>query len=224
MNELIVIPARGGSSQIHCKPMSLIHGKPLLWYSIDYVRRHRSIENAVVVTDDLTIADYAISEGVIILAEPTITEQTECVERAIYRVVKASGNPDCIIVLQPTQPIRPAEIDTSFELHQWPKAIVSIMPAKTHPFLCSMLGERNRCAFQFADLRQKLPDRFELSGAYYVFRPELFSREPRSVNDFWSRLADVVGIVHPNEPFVDIHNELDLLWFSTLISEGQTEW
>ena len=50
---LAVIPARGGSKGIPRKNVRLMHGKPLIYYSIQNARACSCIDDVVVSSDDL---------------------------------------------------------------------------------------------------------------------------------------------------------------------------
>lgn len=58
-----VIPARGGSQRIPRKNIRLLHGKPLIAYSIEAALESRLFDQVVVSTDDQEIAQVAESFG-----------------------------------------------------------------------------------------------------------------------------------------------------------------
>jgi 3-deoxy-manno-octulosonate cytidylyltransferase (CMP-KDO synthetase) len=58
-----IIPARYGSSRLPGKPLSNIHGKPMIQHVYDRVREARGIDRVLVATDDVRIADVVRAFG-----------------------------------------------------------------------------------------------------------------------------------------------------------------
>jgi N-acylneuraminate cytidylyltransferase len=69
MRYLAVIPARGGSKGIPHKNRKLLHGKPLIEYTIDAVKAS-CVPHACVSTDDPMIADIANALGIRVIMRP----------------------------------------------------------------------------------------------------------------------------------------------------------
>ena len=63
MRLLFVIPARGGSKGIPGKNIKLLHGKPLIHYSIEFARLFSSDDNICLSTDSLEIQNVAKEIG-----------------------------------------------------------------------------------------------------------------------------------------------------------------
>ncbi len=63
MKCLAVIPARGGSKRIANKNIRLLHGKPLIAYTIEAARTSRVFDRIIVSTDSPVIADIAVQFG-----------------------------------------------------------------------------------------------------------------------------------------------------------------
>jgi pseudaminic acid cytidylyltransferase len=63
MNNIAVIPARGGSKRIPRKNILPFAGKPMLAYAIDAARASGLFEHVVVSTDDDQIAEVAFKHG-----------------------------------------------------------------------------------------------------------------------------------------------------------------
>ena len=60
---LALIPARGGSKGLPRKNIRLLHGKPMIQWSIEAAIQSNSVDRIVVSTDDPEIADVALSCG-----------------------------------------------------------------------------------------------------------------------------------------------------------------
>ena len=63
MSVLAVIPARGGSKRIPRKNIKLLHGKPMIAYTIEAALQSGVFEKVVVSTDDTEIAEISKSFG-----------------------------------------------------------------------------------------------------------------------------------------------------------------
>ena len=54
---IAVIPAKGKSNRLPNKNMSLINGRPLIDYSIDYAKKSKFLDKIFVSTDDILIRE-----------------------------------------------------------------------------------------------------------------------------------------------------------------------
>ncbi len=101
-----VIPARGGSKGVPRKNIRKIAGKPLIAWSIEAAQKSRLLDDFVVSTEDNEIADIAGPYGAKVIDRPAelATDEATLVS-ALQHVIKLL-NPDILVVLQPTSPIR----------------------------------------------------------------------------------------------------------------------
>src|SRR2546430_11393615 len=60
---VVIIPARWGSARFPGKPLHEIAGKPLLRHVWERCRRARKIDNTIIATDDMRIAESAFAWG-----------------------------------------------------------------------------------------------------------------------------------------------------------------
>src|SRR5437868_11167563 len=60
---VVIIPARWGSTRFPGKPLHQIAGKPLLWHVWERCRHARKIDSVIIATDDMRIAEAAFSWG-----------------------------------------------------------------------------------------------------------------------------------------------------------------
>jgi CMP-N-acetylneuraminic acid synthetase len=120
---LAVIPARSGSKGIPNKNLAPLCGRPLIAHTADAVRRSTRVTRAVVSTDSPAIAEASRALG---LDVPFIrpgalaaddTPMLPVLQHALREVRGTGFNPDAVIVLQPTSPLRSAEhIDAAIAL------------------------------------------------------------------------------------------------------------
>ena len=101
-----VIPARGGSKGIPRKNIKMICGKPLLAWSIEAAQKSKLLDDFIVSTEDKEIADVARSYGAKVLNRPEKLATDEATTISVLKHVTEELNPDVVVVLQPTSPIR----------------------------------------------------------------------------------------------------------------------
>ena len=120
MKCLIIIPARGGSKRIPHKNIALLQGKPLIQYTIDCVRDAGLSDFLVVSTEDLTIAQVAKKNGVIVMNRPLeLSKDNTSTEKVLLNVLdqfEIDGEvlPEWVMTLPPTSPLRSASSLTYF--------------------------------------------------------------------------------------------------------------
>lgn len=110
---VIIIPARGGSKRLPGKNMALLDGIPLISHSINYAKANSEIIDEIVVsTDDRDIKDLALLAGVQVIDRPkkisTDTSSTVSVLKHVLEIMKTNFNN--VILLQPTNPLRPVAL------------------------------------------------------------------------------------------------------------------
>lgn len=109
-NNIAIIPARGGSKRLPKKNLLSLLEKPLIEYSIDYAKQNLDIiDRIIVTTDSEEIKQIALKNNVEVIDRPKeISNDTSTTVSALKHVLETikvkSGN---IILLQPTNPLRP---------------------------------------------------------------------------------------------------------------------
>ena len=63
MKILGIIPSRYGSSRFPGKPLTLLCGKPLVAWVVEAVKKAQSLDDVIVATDDVRIADAVAAHG-----------------------------------------------------------------------------------------------------------------------------------------------------------------
>jgi CMP-N-acetylneuraminic acid synthetase len=113
---LAIIPARGGSKTIPGKNIREIHGKPLIAWTIEPALECKFLDKIVVSTDDPKISEISKKYGaeVPFLRPKKISEDNSpTIDALIYTIdsLKNIGhNPEIIVLLQPTSPLRTVKI------------------------------------------------------------------------------------------------------------------
>ncbi|MFI8378762.1 cytidylyltransferase domain-containing protein [Leeuwenhoekiella sp. NPDC079379] len=107
-NYLVLIPARAGSQRLPEKNMKMLGDLPLIGHSINYARQ-AGFEHITVTTNDFEVAAYAKSKDLNVIHRPDeLAGNQEPVISAIQHALE--NLPDdyySIILLQPTNPLRP---------------------------------------------------------------------------------------------------------------------
>lgn len=112
---IAIIPAKSDSKRLPNKNMQLLDGKPLLWYSIEYAKRSKLVDEIYVSTDSKTIADYAIENGVKVI----MRDESLCGEASLTQVyahavaIIGQENVNYIVGIQPDHPGRNLDVDNA---------------------------------------------------------------------------------------------------------------
>ena len=209
------IPARGGSKGIPRKNMSMLNGRPLIDFTISAAKSAGVFQQIIVSTDDIEIAEYALSAGCQIHQRPShlATDSSRVVDSIEHAATTMSIDPDAVIViLQPTSPLREAEsITAAVRLHQENDGavVVGVVECEHHPSK-TVRVENGRIAamteVQHLEMaRQDLPQVFRINGAIYLC-------PLRTILQTHTLLPPgTIAIEMSREASLDIDHPLDLL-------------
>ena len=127
---VVIIPARWGSTRFPGKPLHEIAGKPLLQHVWERCRSARKIENTIIATDDMRIAEAAFAWG----AEVALTSpKHHSVTDRIAEVAKRAKDFSLIINVQGDEPlVDPQTLDRMVSVLQQNRQIGIVTAA--HPF------------------------------------------------------------------------------------------
>lgn len=109
-----LVPARGGSRGVPGKNIKLLAGRPLLAYTADAARASGVIDRLVLSTDDPEIASAGQALGLETpFVRPAALAGDEApmlgvIEHAVEALAAAGWDPDIVVLLQPTSPLRRA--------------------------------------------------------------------------------------------------------------------
>ena len=128
-NNIIIIPARGGSIGIPDKNIKIFNGKPLIAHTIELSKKVESVNKIIVSTDSDSIETIATKFGAQTpfkrpddLSGPEISID-EVLFHANNEMIKLGYKADCIILLFPTNPLRNLDqINKSIEIFYKSKA------------------------------------------------------------------------------------------------------
>jgi len=216
LNISVIIPARGGSKGIPGKNIKNFEGKPLITHTIDYALTSKHlINNIIVSTDDDQIAAISKASGVGIIERPkhlaTDTASTESVIEHAIPLIKP--NPDILILLQPTSPLRPkGSLETAINkfIDGNYDSFLSLSP--THNFFWSITDDFAKAKYDFNNRprRQDITEsdiNYIENGSIYIFTTTHFTSTK-------NRLGGKIGYIIFEEEFsheVDTPQDLKIL-------------
>ena len=217
MRILALIPARGGSKRLPGKNTRVLHGLPLVVWSINATRGISDICDVLVSTDDSSIAEISGASGAKVpwlRPAELATDTASSVDVAVHALNWYEGNAgrvDGLLLLQPTSPFRKRETIVRclslFREHAG-RPVVSVSPAAAHPLWCfTVEGDSLRPFIDGASLdtrSQDLPPAYVLNGSLFLVAPNTL----REQKTFVTRDA-LPLIIESDEEALDIDTESD---------------
>jgi CMP-N-acetylneuraminic acid synthetase len=189
MRVLGVVTARGGSKGIPRKNLRLLGGKPLIVWTAEAAVRATRLARTILSTDDEEIAQIGRAAG---LETPfmrpadlaTDTAPTLPVLQHAVGCLEAAGDRyDAVCLLQPTNPLRTAElIDaciTRFEASSADSLVTVLsVPAEFNPHWVYFAGADGTLRLSTGETapiprRQELPPAFHREGSVYLTRRDV---------------------------------------------------
>ena len=221
INIIVIIPARGGSKGIPGKNIKNFEGKPLISHSIEYAKDSELVNTIYVSTDDEQIAHISKTAGAkIIKRPPELATDTATTESAIKHALKnIDKQPDIIILLQPTSPLRPKKsldliinkfINNDFD------SLLSLSPSNN--FFWTINSENASPEYDYLnrkrrqDITENEKKYFE-NGSVYIFTKDHFELTN-------NRLGGKIGyVIFPEEYGYEIDVPQDLIILEQLSRE-----
>ena len=216
MEILAIIPARGGSKGIPRKNIVCVGGKPLMVWSIEAALQAELVGRVVVSTEDAEIAAVALAAGAEVaprpaeLAEDTTHTEPVLVQALAYLQAQDGYQPDVVVLLQPTAPLRGADvIDRGLQvlLETGCDCVLGVAPVQ-NSHLQGTLGEGGEWqpehAYGERIFSQQVIPRYSENGALHIFRRQV-------LETYGNRLGgDVRALVMDPLESVDIDEPADL--------------
>ena len=185
MNNIAIIPARGGSKGVPRKNVKTLAGRPLIAHTIEQAHRAKHVDRIFVSTDDTEIA--AISKqysAEIILRPAEISGDNASSESSLLHAIdyldkSEKFQPDLLIFLQCTSPLTLAEdIDGTVQALLNEDADTALTVTSFHYFLWQKDKKGNLTGINHNKnkrlLRQQREQQFLETGAVYVMRTHGF--------------------------------------------------
>jgi CMP-N-acetylneuraminic acid synthetase len=190
---LAIIPARGGSKGLPGKNIKLLHGKPLIGWTIEQAKCCEYIDEIFVSTDSRVVADmcedFGISVPFLRPAELASDDASSMdVVEYVIKFLEHNGKYfDYIILLEPTSPLRKKD-DLKNILEKLLKdvgadGLITIGEVHMeHPMTVKKINDKGRLVSYIEDVR-KISQRQQADKAYfpygvaYVIRTDIFAQK-----------------------------------------------
>lgn len=224
MDVAAVVPARGGSKGIPRKNLARLGGHTLTALAVRCARRAR-IGRVLVSTDDPEIAAEARRAGgeVPALRPAELSGDAAATADAVLHVLDAAGaNPEAVLVLQPTSPLRRAgDLEDAVALlgrHPDAPGVVSVTRLREpHPAKVMRIEAGRLVPFVAEPAeqpRQELSEAYRLNGVLYLVRTARLRAARRAI------LPGSLPLVLPEERSLNIDHPWDLLLAQALLERG----
>ncbi|MGC6429627.1 MAG: cytidylyltransferase domain-containing protein [Jejuia sp.] len=113
MKNIVIIPARGGSKRLPKKNIRQLGGIPLIVHSIEYAKKNAAlIQDIYVTTDNAEIKELSRSLNVNVIERPQALsgDRASTVSALKHILESVKVQYDNVILLQPTNPLRPKNL------------------------------------------------------------------------------------------------------------------
>jgi len=184
-----LIPARGGSKGISNKNMSILNGKPLIFYTINEILKILNPEDIYLSSDSDEILNYGDSFKINLIKRPDEISQdkstsSDVINHFINHKKLENKNDFTILYLQPTSPLRTfSHIKESLEIFYKNdcNALISVSESKELPNKAYIAKdnklEKMILSQNVSELRQELPITYYPNGAIYIFSKNQFLKK-----------------------------------------------
>ncbi len=229
MNDLVLIPARGGSKGIPGKNIKPLNGRPLIYYTLDAACEIATPRNIYVSTDSDEIIAKVIKYGLEVpfkrpgeLATDTAGSH-EVILHAIGFYEKTGVQLDRIILLQPTSPFRTGlHVKQALDLYQNDlDMVVSVKETNANPYYTLFEENEAGCLLPSKPghfkCRQDCPPVYELNGAIYIIN--IHSLKNGTISQF----TQIRKYVMSEEDSIDLDTELDWLMAEAVMQRNIRE-
>lgn len=223
MNDLVLIPARGGSKRIPQKNIKHLNGRPLIYYTLDTACDIAKPEMICVSTDsDAIIAkvkEYGL--GVPFKRPSNLAIDNAGTDKVILHAIafyeRSGVEIERVILLQPTSPFRTrSHVQEALAIYQDNlDMVVSVKETKANPYYT--LFEENQEGFLFPSKkkdslqRQNCPPVYEFNGAIYIINVASLKKCT------YKQFSRIRKYVMPEVDSLDIDTHLDWIVAEAII-------
>ncbi|WP_373636725.1 acylneuraminate cytidylyltransferase family protein [Yoonia sp. BS5-3] len=212
------IGARAGSKGVPNKNFRMLHGKPLIDWSLDQLFTSERVDHVVVSTDSEEIYTHALARGSLDIGLRPAALATDTAakwdvwQHALGEVEKQTGPADAFLDLDCTSPLRlPQDIDAGLDLFaaESPDMVMSCCESRKNPYF-NMLEKDAAGALHVSKplphgvvARQQAPMVYDHVGLVYVVKPSYLRQASRLFE------GHVIPLIVPNERGLDVDSPFD---------------
>jgi len=220
MRTLVTICARGGSRGLPGKHLKLLHGKPLIAWTLKQARAWGGASDIILSSDDADILKLGRKSGVNILNRPINLAKNDspklnAIRHAWQFMEKATGQEyDAVMDLDVTNPCRTVQniVDChSLFMAKRPSTLVSVVESRRNPYF-NMIemdseGKAALCKTLPSGVyrRQDAPACYDLNCNIYIYS-RIFLEDEDNLSPI---TKDTIFYIMPAWTFCDIDSEID---------------
>lgn len=224
------IGARKGSKGVPRKNFRMIHGKPLIDWSLDQLLEHAMVDEVVVSTDDEEIYGHAVAKGCLRIGLRPAHLATDTAgkwgvwQHALEASEALIGRVDAFLDLDCTSPLRLSQdITAALQLYntEHPDMVMSCCEARKNPYFNLVEPDTTGALHVSKPLpggvvaRQQAPVVYEHAASTYVVDPAYLKRS----KGLWE--GRVIPYLMPPERCVDIDSPFDFRLVEFLMQEAK---
>ena len=223
INNLAIIPARGGSKGIKKKNLSKLNNKSLIEITALEIQKTKLFEKIILSSESQEILDHGLSLGIEIIKRPKqISKDNSRSEEAVIHVLKRlSGkfNIKNVGLFQPTSPFRDhINIVKAFKKFKRGNFDSLISVTRIDSKYMKLIYETDNSILSINDdlpflPRQKLPNAYLPNGAIYIAKADHFLKQ----KSFFSKKMALYEM--DKKSSLDIDTKKDLIKANTLIKK-----
>ncbi len=227
-----VITARGKSKGLPGKNLRLLHGKPMIAYTIEAALKSRVVDKLVLTTDDPEIAEVGKKYGAeapflrpAYLASDTAHSPDVVMHAAQFVEDNDGYRADYIITFQPTSPLRkPEHIAAGVKkiIETGADSLVGVKAADFPPFWLLEMNEKGRLVpfvksetDYFCLERQQLPKVYQPNGALFITKCDVLFKDKVLV------AKDNAGLEMDGESSLDVDDIFDFKMIEFVMEERE---
>ncbi|MBO4541293.1 MAG: acylneuraminate cytidylyltransferase family protein, partial [Bacilli bacterium] len=215
MNVLAVIPACEGSTDLPNRNVRIVHGKPLIYYSVSNAKRSKFITDVVVTSNSDTVLSIARQMGASShVRDEKLSNPSISLNDVILDALKSVdlSKYDYVAILQSISPnLKVETLDDAIRIavEEGYDTVVSV--SKRKKYFWKMEG--NKPIQLFAERVSKLIREpfYEETGAFFISKSSLFFKETKAENVFLYELSE--------EEAIDVFNFGDLKLVEEMFSK-----
>lgn len=174
---IAIIPARANSKRLPGKNYKILGGIPLIAHSILFAQAHSDLINDVYVTTDCDkIKQIALKYGAKVIDRPNnLAGDFEPTVSAVKHVIENIVDVDSVVLLQPTNPLRPANLLVkAFEIYKSEKANSLFTVSRNNQKFGQLIdGKYVPFNYEIGQRSQDLEPLYFENGLLYISKSEL---------------------------------------------------
>ena len=181
LKTIAIIPARGDSKRLPNKNIKMLGGLPLLVRSIKYAMANSNIIDEVYVsTDSINIKEIALQYGAKVVDRPKhLSGDLEPTVSAMKHVLNAIGDVETMVLLQPTNPLRPKKmLEEAFKIFNDNKVQSLFTVSRDHKKLGKIDGKQYKpFNYKIGQRSQDLEPLYYENGLLYITKASLIKED-----------------------------------------------